>query len=144
MVLFNARQGKAILIVLWLGKGSLNTLLFINQNQVGEGEWWSVQVSLHSHNFLLNWTLFSSPPVRFQVTVYETVDYVHHFHAYSVRKTSEKRLVSLDYLVDHDSLHIMPINVDGLTKKYSCVEISHNYVKLFGSNSILPVLLFIS
>jgi hypothetical protein len=49
--------------------------------------------------------------ITFQVTVYETVDYVHHFHAYSVSKTPEKRLVSPDHLIDHVPLHIMPIKV---------------------------------
>ena len=55
--------------------------------------------------------------IIFQVTVNETVDYVHHFHAYCVSKTPEKRLVSPDHLIDHVPLHIMPIKVDSCTRQ---------------------------
>ena len=60
----------------------------------------------------------STTDIAFQVTVYETVDYVHHFHAYLVRNTAEKKVVSLHSLVDHIPLHIMPItfSVDSFTK----------------------------
>ena len=50
-------------------------------------------------------TILVTTEIIFQVSMYETTDYNHHYHGYTVRKNSETKLIPLQKLIDYVPLH---------------------------------------